>query len=166
MGSYGPKSLSLKTSNGLRLSCDGAPEWRSTGITIDWSLVAAVSGSPVTLKDGLVIPIGEKYLRYGQVLARVTVGGKWGPYDPAAADGREALVRGACAILDQTVLEKGMIAGLSNSPASDHPGVIEGGYVWFDRVIQSGVAAHTLALGPTKVEFLAAFPRILIKETE
>jgi len=166
MPSYGPKTLTLKTSNGLRVSADGQPEWHSVGITIDWATVVAVSGSPVTLKDGIIIPIGEKYLRYGQVLTRITSGGKWGPYDPAAADGREVLTRGAVVLLDQTVLEKGMIAGLSNSPASDHPGVIEGGMVWFDRILQSGVAAHTLALGPTKVEFLAAFPRILIKETE
>ena len=30
--------------------------------------------------------------------------------------------------------------------------------VFLDRVLQSGAAAHTLALGPTKAELLAAFP--------
>lgn len=166
MGSYGPQTLSLKTSNGLRVSADGNPEWHAVGITIDWATVAAVSGSPVTLNDGLVIPIGEKYLRYGQTLIRITTGGKWGPYDPGASDGRELLVRGAAVILDETVLEKGMVPGVSTGGATDHPGVIEGGVVWFDRVMNTGAAAHTLVGGPTKTELLALFPRLIIKQND
>ena len=43
--------------------------------------------------------------------------------------------------------------------------VIEGGLVWKDRIIQSGVAAHTLALGPTFAEIQTAFPRLRFAET-
>jgi hypothetical protein len=38
--------------------------------------------------------------------------------------------------------------------------VIYGGLVFKDRLIQSGVATHTLAAGPTLAEFLVAFPNI------
>jgi hypothetical protein len=34
--------------------------------------------------------------------------------------------------------------------------------VFLGRIIQSGVVAHTLALGPTLAELIAAFPRLLL----
>jgi hypothetical protein len=48
-------------------------DWKLAGVTVDWpGTVTAVSGAAVTLIDGNVIPIGAKYLRYGQVLCRIT----------------------------------------------------------------------------------------------
>lgn len=54
------------------LSADGRPDYKAGGVTIDWSTVTAVSGSDVTLNDGTVVKIGNKYLRYGQVLCKIT----------------------------------------------------------------------------------------------
>lgn len=87
-----------------------APEtarFKAGGITIDWSTVNAVSGSDVTLDDGDVILIGDKYIRYGTVVSRITSSGKFGPADTTATGtGREIVtnaVRGDSFILDRTV---------------------------------------------------------------
>jgi hypothetical protein len=137
----------------LEVTADGSPVPKAAGVTIDWSTVAAVSGSPVTLNDGLVIPVGDKYLRYGQVITRITANLKYGPYDPAdAAGGRDLLVRGRAFILNRTVL--------ANEPADEHPEAIEGGLVYRSRIIQSEAATHTLALGPTFAELNATFPTL------
>lgn len=83
------------------------------GLTIDWSTVAAVSGSAVTL-DGQVIPIGKKYLPYGTVLVQITASRLYGPAATnaggatAASDGRQtidATRRGAVFVLDRTITE-------------------------------------------------------------
>lgn len=135
----------------LQLTADGEPVPKVAGVTIDWATVAAVSGSDVTLSDGQVIKVGEKYLRYGQVVCRITSGGKYGPYDPAAADGREAApVRGRAFLVNRTALQI--------EPMDEYPEVIEGGRVYRARIIQSEAVAHTLALGPTFAELNAAFP--------
>jgi hypothetical protein len=89
--------------------------------------------------------------------------GMYGPYDPAAADGRQTLTRGECYVMDFTVLQYNVASTIS--PQNDIVGdAIEGGLIWIDRVIQSGTATHTLAAGPTKAEFLAAFPNFRIVE--
>jgi hypothetical protein len=98
----------------------------------------------------MVIAVGEKYLRYGQVITQVTVGGKFGPYDPAGGDGREVLTRGKCYVLNRTALAAEMM--------DEYPEAIEGGRVFRARLLQSEAVAHTLALGPTFAELIAAFP--------
>jgi hypothetical protein len=86
--------------------------------------------------------------------------GTWGPYSSAATDGRQNLVRGRCAILNQDLTELGPI-GLATQ-ATDHPGVIVGGRVWRAR-LKLGVANPTSIGGsaPSVADFEAAFPRIL-----
>ena len=113
--------------------------------------MAAVTGSDVTLPDGVVVKVGEKYLKCGQVVTRITATGKYGPYDPAdAAGGRDLLVRGRAFLLNR--------AAFANEPADEHPEAIEGGRVWRARIVQSEAAAHTLALGPTFAELNTTFP--------
>jgi hypothetical protein len=126
------------------------------GVTIDWTTVAAVAGAPVTLADGLTVAVGQKYLRYGQPISKITATGYYGPYDPAAADGRNLLNRGESYLVNRTVK--------NDDPRGDHPEVIDGGHVWFARLIQSGTGAHSLAAGPTKVELEAAFPTLTYTE--
>lgn len=138
------------------LSADGRPRAKLAGVTIDWSTVAAVSGSDVTVADGLVVKIGEKYLRYGQVITRITASGKYGPYDPGASDGRELMVRGRCFLLNVTALEL--------DTGDENPEAIYGGQVWRARIIQSEAAAHTLALGPTFAELILMFPELSFVE--
>lgn len=137
---------------GIQVTADGRPRPKTGGVTIDWSTVAAVSGADVTLNDGVIIPIGRKYLRYGQIITEITTGGKYGPYDPAAADGRQTLARGKCWIVNRTVTD--------NDPKGDHPEAIDGGTVFQARLIQVGAGTRSLAAGPTLAEFEAAFPTI------
>lgn len=134
------------------------------GITIDWALVAAVAGAPVEVQDGLTVQIGNKYLRYGQIMCEVTaVGankGYYGPYNPAAADGREVLTPGKCFFLNETVVKDALPGVPFNTVESDIIGVWDMGRVYIERILHSGVAAHSLAAGPTLEEFTAAFPRV------
>lgn len=85
--------------------------------------------------------------------------GKYGPYDPAATDGRQNLTRGNCWIINRTVKENGAIADLQSGTASDHPQAFDGGTAWKPRILMTS-GAHSLADGPTVAEFEAAFPRI------
>jgi hypothetical protein len=155
---YGRTVLSQNTVFPTRVSADGKPQYKAGGITIDWSLVAAASGDQ-TLADGSVIKDGQKFLRYGQVLCRVASNGKYAPYDPSGTTGQEVLTNGRAFILDQTVTQYDTgNAGLS--AVNDQIGeAIDGGPVWLARIIQSGVASHSLSAGPTLAELITAFPR-------
>lgn len=86
-----------------------------------------------------------------------TGNGKFGPYDPAATDGRQTLSRGDCWILNKTVLQNNPV-GL-NVHNSDSPAVFESGRVFKSRLLMTS-GAHALAAGPTVTEFEAAFPGI------
>lgn len=236
-------------------------EWKSGGITLDWNTIAAVV-SDTTLPDDNVIKNGQKGLRLGQILCRITnpatdvvtitgaptggtftisvtrggstqttaglafnasaatvqtaiqglsnvgagnatvtgsaggpytitfadslgattvaasgagltggtspsatVGqnapggdvGYYGPYDPAALDGRQLLTRSECFILNRTVLQQNPL-GL-NVHNADNPAVFDGGRAWKARILMT-TGAHSLAAGPTVAEFEAAFPDI------
>jgi hypothetical protein len=257
---FGRTLLSNSNVQPTRVSADNMPIQKPGGVTIDWTNTVTAPGSDVTLPDGSVIKSGSKYLRYGQVLCRITTGttqtftgtatggtftytfvrpdngqsvttaalafnataaqvlaaiqavagpgqavsasggalgtagvvvtygtttalgtvnagsltggtvtvaqttagataGYFGPYDPAASDGRQSLNKGDCFVLDQTYLQYGL-AGSTLTASNDQIGnCIEGGLIFIDRVLQSGTAAHSLALGPTLAEFSAAFPR-------
>jgi hypothetical protein len=145
----GPQVLAnVGTRQGI--SSDGSPLAKTDGGTIDWATVAAVSGSDVTLNDGIVIKVGDKYLAPGQVVCVITATGLYGPYDPAAVDGRATLTRGKSFLLNRPAI--------LGDPLADWPEMIYGGNIYIDRVKHSGVATHTLALGPTLAEVLAAFP--------
>ena len=82
----------------------------------------------------------------------VAGGGKFGPYDGSASDGRQTLTRGRCYILNQTALE--LAAGGFIPAATDHPAVIEGGLVWRARLRIGGTGQ------PSVSAFETAFPRV------
>jgi hypothetical protein len=69
---FGPRALGTFGQK-LEVCADGNPERKIGGGTIDWGTVVAVSGSAVTLLDGVQVAIGEKYLRYGQIMTRIGV---------------------------------------------------------------------------------------------
>lgn len=250
MSTYGRQSL-VATGRPVMVAAGESRDirWKTGGVTIDWALVVAVSVL-TTLLDDTVVAIGQKFLRFGQILCRVrstevqtitltsatggtftlagsvaiaynataavvqaaletvfgaglvtvagsaggpytitfddslgnvatlaivdsTTGsghaiaaavvnqgggnlGKYGPYDPAATDGRQLLVRGDAFILNQTVLENGIIPGLGGG-TSDHPAVLYGGKIWKARVLMT-TGTHTLAAGPTVTECETLFP--------
>lgn len=264
---YGRTLLTTNTVNATRVSADGRPCYKSGGITLDLTTVPAASGSDTTLPDGSTIKANNQYLRYGQIMTKITTqpvqtitgtasggtgtisvvrpdtgqtvttapisatataaqvltalqavlganqvasasggplgtgavtvtfnnfvpimtlgpgsaltggtwafavttagtsNGKYGPYDPGASDGRQTLTRGECYILDETWLLNpagGSFAGLASTDIIG--GIFDAGDIFIDRVLQSGAAGATLALGPTKVNFLAAFPLVKITE--
>lgn len=147
MGNTYGRTVLETTGRPILVSADGRPDWKVGGLTIDWSTVAAVSGSDVTTPDGRVVKIGEKYLRYGQVLNRITASGKYGPADTTLANGQELTGGGSQSfILNETLLEK--------DPGSDHPAAFDGGAVWPDRLLVGTGNAPTLAA------VLAALPRL------
>lgn len=253
MSTYGRQSLAV-TGRPVMVAAGESKDmlWKTGGVTIDWALVVAVSVL-TTLLDDTVVAIGQKFLRFGQILCRIrstevqtvtltsatggtftlagsvaiaynaaasvvqaaletifgaglvavsgsaggpytvtfddslgnvatmavvdsTTGsghnvavavvnqgggnlGKYGPYDPAATDGRQLPVRGDAFILNQTVLENGVIPGLGGG-TSDHPAVLEGGKIWKARVLMT-TGTHSLAAGPTVTEFETVFPSAL-----
>lgn len=115
----------------IQVSADGAPKYKAGGVTVDWSTVPAVSGSDVTYEDGVVVKVGAKALRYGSILERLN-DGRYG-----LADDSSTLVRGETYIVNETWLEED-----SNSA---HPGVIDGGRVFRDRILAGGAGQPTLA---------------------
>jgi hypothetical protein len=157
MADLGRTLISMAAGEGCELSYDGNPEWFPGGPTIDWSTVAAL-GADKTFADVGLVPAGKKALGMGQFMTQITASGKYGPYDPAASDGRQTITIGKCFVLNNTVLELNP-AGLTTHD-NVHRGGVDGGRVWEERLIQSGTATHTLALGPTRAELLAALPRL------
>jgi hypothetical protein len=148
-----------------RVSVDGSPSFKVAGVTIDWTVVAAVNAD-TTLADGSIIRSGQKFLRYGQVLTMITASKMYGPFDSAKTDGTQTLTRGECFILDETVLQYSSGSPMIGAVNDQVGGLIDGGPVWLDRILQSGVGTHSLAAGPTLAELIAAFPSIKIVRDE
>jgi hypothetical protein len=259
---FGRTLLSANSIMPTRVTADGSPRYKSGGATIDWATVAAL-GADTTYPDGSLLKSGQKVLRYGQVVCKlsaaaantqqtltgtatggtftltllrpdtnqpvttaaiawnasaavilaaiqavlapgqavsssggilpaavtlvfgtffpivtvngalltggtvtpaVTVvgatGGYFGPYDPAASDGRQTLARGDCFILDELVTQYVTGSNMLGATNDQIGGLIEGGGVYIDRVMHSGAAAASLALGPTLANLRTAFPSI------
>jgi hypothetical protein len=127
----------------------------------------ALGTAPVVVTFGTAMAIGTVNagtLAGGTVTIAQTTGttttGYFGPYDPNATDGRQNFNRGDIFILDETVLQYGSGSSALGAANDQIGGLIEGGDVFIDRVLHSGTAAHTLALGPTLAEIITAFPRV------
>jgi hypothetical protein len=71
MGNYG-RSVLDTIGTSLRASADGRPEYKIGGVSIAWSKVADVASADVSLEDGIIVAIGDSYLRYGQVICEIT----------------------------------------------------------------------------------------------
>lgn len=56
----------------IEVAADGAPEWMPIGVTLDWSTVTAVGSDTVLSPEGLTVRNGQKYMRFGQVLTKIT----------------------------------------------------------------------------------------------
>ena len=69
---FGRSVVGTGTGTSIALSSNGLPLWKTGGITIDWGTVTAVSGSDLTTPEGFVVPVGQKYLRYGQVMCMLS----------------------------------------------------------------------------------------------
>lgn len=69
---FGRQLLTTNNINPTRVSADGSPALKMGGITIDWANTVTAVGSDTTLADGSVVRNGAKFLRYGQVMAKIT----------------------------------------------------------------------------------------------
>lgn len=123
----------------IQLAVTGDIEMKTGGGTVDWSAVAAVSGAPVALEQGITVPIGSKYLRYGTCMRKNGTG-----YIVPAID-TDTLVIGETWLVNETVLE--------DDNNSNHPPLLEGGKVWTARIL---VGAGL----PTLAAIKAAMPRL------
>jgi hypothetical protein len=139
----------------------------AAGVTVSKAGFVYTITFPADTGNAAVVTVDSAALTSGGTVA-VTIatttqgsayGGKYGPYDPAATDGRQTLSRGNCWINNRTVKENGIIADLQTGGASDHPQVFDGGTAWKPRILMT-TGAHSLADGPTVTEFEAAFPRV------
>jgi hypothetical protein len=80
-----------------------------------------------------------------------TAGGLWGPYDPAATDGRQTLSRGDTFLINESVREIDL--------KSNYPVALNGGLVWRERILATTGTA-SLAAGPTFAALEAVMPRL------
>ena len=140
---------------GTGLTCTGAAGGPFT-------IAAAAGYGPVGITaDGsqLTVPAGAPAATATAVPTAATSGyGYFGPFDPAAVDGRAALARGECGIVPSTIVQGGVI-GL-NLVDTDHRGLLVGGRVYINRVIQCGGGTASLAAGPALAALLAAMPTL------
>ena len=151
---YGRQVLNTSGRPVMVLADLGDADWKPGGVTIDWTTVSAAT-SDTTLADDTIIPSGQKGLRYGQILTKITATGLFGPYNSGVSDGRQTLARGAAYILNETVLEHGALAGTPSN--NDNQAVIEGGLVWKARLLTDPSGTTTL---PSTAAFEAVFPRV------
>jgi hypothetical protein len=155
MPSYG-RTVLEKTGIPINIVADGRPVWGMIGKTIDWTTVTPLA-SAYTDQSGISLPAGVKMLRFGQPMCTITASGLIGPFDPAASDGRQnPPTYQTGGLLNETIIQNGLL-GITTFNDTN-VGLIVGGYVYIDRVIQSGTAAHSLAAGPTLAELMAGLP--------
>lgn len=156
IGAWAAQNVAQMTADGSGLTGGSGPAVAVTTVT---------PGIPVyEPNERLIVQPGNKFLRYGQIICEVTAEvadkGYYGPYDPDATDGRQTLTPGKCFFLNETVVKDALPGVPFNPVESDVIGVWDAGRIYIERIIHSGAAAHSLALGPTQAEFLAAFPRV------
>lgn len=154
-GDWADRNVAQMTADGTGLTGGTSPAIAVTTVT------AGIGEADPNF--GMIIQPGNKYLRYGQIMCLCTSGtyeDMYGPYDPNASDGRQTLTPGQCFILNETVVKDPLVGVPINTVESDYIGAFDGGRAYIERIIQSGVATHSLAAGPTLAEFNTAFPRI------
>lgn len=146
--SYGIRSLGTIGRTIQLLANNDGTRWKVGAVTIDWDTVTAAPAA-ITLEDSIAIALGDKYLRYGQVICEITASGKFGPYAASAADGRQNLVRGKCFCINETVLEA--------EDDSNHPGGLEAGRVWRARLLVETSDIQTITINATGGTFTITF---------
>src|SRR6476661_8716298 len=111
----------------IQVTADGAPKFKAGGVTINWDYVPAVTVD-TTYEDNVVVEAGKKALRYGSVVYRLA-DGRFG-----LARANTTLKRGETFIVNETWLEEDRM--------SNHPGVIDGGRVFKDRILAGGAETN------------------------
>lgn len=126
-----------------QVSADGNPRAKVGGVTIDWSTVTAATVDTTYESNDFVLS-GDKFIRYGTVVCKITASGLYGPYNAGASDGRQTLTKGNCYVINESVHQ--------TDPHSDHPSVIDGGRVWKQRLFVVGAGAGAGTYGGNEVQ--------------
>lgn len=176
MANFG-QQLIQRLGFGTRIQATGEIEEKLAGVTIDWSTVVAASTdtviapsfsstatTPISTADQMAngyVRAGEKFLRYGTFLCRITgssvatQNGKFAPYGSTTGLNGGSLLKtkGDMFPLNVTVFE--------SDPHSDYCPVIVAGQVWKARLVQNGTGAANTLAGPTQAEIDAALSGII-----
>lgn len=85
MPTYG-RSVVLATGYPIMAAAEGLGkiDWKTGGITIDWTTVPPATGAGTTLNDGTLIAAGNAGIEYGTVMTKITSSGKYAPFTAAA----------------------------------------------------------------------------------
>lgn len=131
------------------------------GAAVTITFPAVMGNAPQLTSTNSLTGGASPAIAHATTTAGLAGNGKFGPYDPAATDGRQLLTRGDSFILNETWVYNPAGASFAGLGGTDTiGGVFEAGLVYFDRLLQSGAVAHTLALGPTKAELETLFPNL------
>lgn len=147
MSSYGQYSLG-GVGSGISVSADGSPVAKVAGVTIAWASVPTMAAAR-TFKDYDNVEAGEKYIRYGTIVCRITAAtdatevGKFAPLVGTGVAGQYnddatravSTAEGDVFIVNRSVHQDDI--------ASDHPEVIDGGRVYKRRLFVVGYGDGT-----------------------
>jgi len=104
-GGYGQNSPILGFPGNLGRTvgviASGVPHYKMGAVTIDWSTVGQQLADTTIAQEGRTILAGQKYIRYGTVLCRITASKKFGPFTDAmpADTNNGAIAAGAVSFL-------------------------------------------------------------------
>lgn len=122
------------------------PIMKAGGCTLDWTTIPTVTVE-TSLDSGLIARPGDRYVERGTVLVQLSSGGKFGPADSSASDGRQVWTgRSRVCILNVTWLQ--------SDPASDHPPVVMGG------VMRRSALKVDVGGQMSLAQFLTLFPEV------
>lgn len=148
MSTFGQYSFG-KFGSGITVSADGSPVAKVAGVQIGWAGVKAVAAA-YTFKDQDSVEAGEKFIRYGTLVARVTAAsagtlaldanivGKFVPFVGTGAAGQYTAYNGDATMAVSTAEGDVFIINRSvheDDVLSDHPEAIDGGRIYKRRLL-------------------------------
>jgi hypothetical protein len=188
MSSYGQYNLG-GFGSGISCTADGTPRAKVAGVHMFWPGVKALTAAR-TFKDADSVEAGERYIRYGTIIARVTAGatvngispiGRFVPLIGTGAAGAYTGYNGD-ATMAVSVAEGDLFlvnrSKHEDEAFSDHVEALDGGRMYIRRLLVAGYgdgtggypdaatdAADVTALFagatiPTAAQFKAALPQI------
>ena len=165
--SLGVTPIKQRTGRPVRLSADGYPERPPIGITVAWNSVTPAAIDTKIIADDTQVYVGERVLRVGTLMVKITSGqdsGKYGPFKADATDGRQSVTRGDCMLVDYTI-KQGETSVWNSNLDNDHIGGVTGGMVWRQRLkIQGNLEG--VGTDPTFDQIKDAFPRLEFSPVE
>lgn len=167
MSSYGYNVVE-RVGHSLSVSADGMPMSKAGGITIGFGAITAVGADAEVRPEGETIVTsflsntspaddyvyaGEKFIRYGTVMCRVTGGtydGKFVPYGTSGTGGTLLKTKGNMYILNRSVHDYNY--------NSDHDGqAIDGGLLWRNRIQVNYGTVQTVTIDATGGTFTLTY---------